>query len=148
VAAPAVAGAGTDCDHGVAGVGAFLLAGNDRPEFAAITTGTRHERIAAGAHLVATIHQRTAGLYLALHEAAASDEDLDRRLRANEERRRLNIEQGMTHIAGRTPSREERDGLWAVLSVEVHHLLTERSGWTPQQYRAWAADTIDRLLGT
>ncbi|WP_424535074.1 hypothetical protein ACOZ38_33580 [Sphaerisporangium viridialbum] len=41
---------------------------------------------------------------------------------------------------------EERDGVWAATSVDVHQLLTELSGWTPQQYEAWVAGVIDRLL--
>lgn len=121
---------------------------NRRPEFVALTLGTRQERIAAAARLVTAIHQRTAGIYLALLEAAASDEGLDRELRANHERRRISIEEGMFHVAGREPSHDERDGLWAVLSVEVYHLLTELSGWTPQQYETWISGVIDRLLET
>lgn len=119
---------------------------DQRPEFTALASGTRRERVIAAARLVVTVHQRTTGLYRALQEAAASDEDLDRKLRASEERRRTSVEQALSAIAGRAPTREERDGLWAVMSVEVYHLLTELSGWTPRQYEAWAADAIDRLL--
>jgi AcrR family transcriptional regulator len=119
---------------------------DQRPEFAAVTSGTRQERVVAAARLVTSIHQRTAGVYLALREAAASDDDLDRQLRASEERRRIDIEKGLSHVAGRAVTREERDGLWALLSVEAYHLLTELSGWTPQQYQAWMARAIDRLL--
>jgi AcrR family transcriptional regulator len=117
-----------------------------RPEFTALTSGTRRRRIATAAGLVTAIHQRTAGVYLAFREAAASDIDLARRLRESEERRRISVEQGLVHVTGRAVTREERDGLWAVLSVEVYQLLTELSGWTPQQYESWAADVINRIL--
>ncbi|GII57362.1 TetR family transcriptional regulator [Planotetraspora thailandica] len=116
-----------------------------RPEFAALTSGTRGERVAAAAGLVTTIHQRTAGVYLVLREAAASDGDLDGLLTESEERRRISVEQGISMVLGRPATREERDGLWAVLSVEVYQLLTERSGWTPRQYEGWLAGVIDRL---
>jgi AcrR family transcriptional regulator len=119
---------------------------NQRPEFTALTSGTRQERVAATARLVATIHQRTAGVHLALREAAASDEDLDRRLRTSEERRRTDFEQALSHVAGRAVTHEERDGLWALLSVEPYHLLTGLSGWTAQQYQTWVVRVIDRLL--
>ncbi|MGW1045073.1 TetR/AcrR family transcriptional regulator [Streptomyces sp. NPDC002547] len=120
----------------------------ERPEFALLGSGTRQERIAAAARLVTAIHERTAGVHLALREAAVSNGDLAQRLRENQQRRRISIEQGMTRVAGREVTREERDGAWAVLGVEVYHLLTGISGWTPQQYEEWAAGVIDRLLGT
>jgi hypothetical protein len=67
-------------------------------------------------------------------------------LRENQQRRRTSIEQGMTRVAGRPVTDEERDGMWAVLGVEVYHLLTAVSGWSPQQYESWVAGAVDRLL--
>ncbi|MBF8184312.1 TetR/AcrR family transcriptional regulator [Nonomuraea sp. K274] len=119
---------------------------NQRPEFAALTSGTRPERIAAAARLGTIIHQRTAGVYLALREAAASDADLARHLQVTQDRRRITIAEIMSSIAGRAVTPQERDGLTAIASVEVFHLLTELSGWTPQQYETWLAEVIDRLL--
>jgi len=119
---------------------------DQRPEFAALGRGTRHQRIAAAARLITGAHQRTTGLYLALREAAASDPDLARRHREGEERRRVSVEQAIFLIMGRAATRQERDGLWAVGAVEVYQLLTELSGWTPQQYQTWVAAVIDRLL--
>ncbi|MDX2708743.1 TetR/AcrR family transcriptional regulator [Streptomyces sp. NBC_00510] len=118
----------------------------ERPEFAGLASGTRQERIAAAARLVTAIHRRTAGVHLALREAAASNGDLAGKLRDNQRRRRVSVEQGMTGVTGRAVTREELDGVWAVLGVEVYHLLTGISGWTPQQYEQWVAGVIDRLL--
>ncbi|MGW2934158.1 helix-turn-helix domain-containing protein [Streptomyces sp. NPDC001156] len=118
----------------------------ERPEFALLGSGTRQERIAAAARLVTVIHQRTAGVHLALREAAASKSHLAAKLRDDQHRRRISVEQGITYVTGRAVTREERDGLWAVLAVEVYQLLTDISGWTPQQYEEWAAGVIDRLL--
>jgi hypothetical protein len=84
---------------------------DERPEFASLGTGTRQERIAAAARLATAVHQRTAGVHLALREAAASNSDLARKLRDDQQRRRISIEQGMTHVTGRAVSREERDGV-------------------------------------
>jgi AcrR family transcriptional regulator len=120
---------------------------DQRPEFTALASGTRRERVTAAARLVVGVHQRTAGVHRALHEAAASDEERDRKLRESEERRRADVEQGLSAVTGRAPTREERDGLWALLSVEVYHLLTGLSGWTAREYETWVADAIDRLLG-
>ena len=118
---------------------------NQRPEFAALGSGTRRQRARAAARLVTGINQRTAGVVLALKEAAASDPELAGRLREREQRRRVNVGQGMTLAAGRTVTEEEADGLWAVLAVEVYQLLTGLRGWTPRQYEDWLAGVIERL---
>jgi AcrR family transcriptional regulator len=119
---------------------------SQRPEFAALGSGTPQERVAAAARLVTTAHRRTAGVYLALREAAASDPDLARRLQEVEERRRVSVDQAISLITDRAATRQERDGLWAVLAIEVYQLLTELSGWTPQQYQTWVATVMGRLL--
>jgi AcrR family transcriptional regulator len=119
---------------------------DQRPEFAALGSGTRQQRARATARLVTGINQRTAGVILALREAAASDTALAQRMREREQRRRVNVEQGAALVAGRAVTPEEADGLWAVLTVEVYQLLTELRGWTPQQYEDWLAGVIDRLL--
>ena len=104
----------------------------------------RRARVAA--RLATGINQRTAGVVLALREAAASDTELAGQLRERERRRRINVEQGAALVAGRALTPEVVDGLWAVLAVEVYQLLTGLRGWTPQQYETWLADVIDRLL--
>jgi AcrR family transcriptional regulator len=119
---------------------------DQRPEFAALGSGTRQQRARATARLVTGINQRTAGVILALREGAASDTELARQMREREQRRRINVEQGAALIAGRAVTPEEADGLWAVLAVEVYQLLTELRGWTVQQYEDWLAGVIDRLL--
>ena len=117
-----------------------------RPEFLALGSGTREQRIAAAARVVTASHERIASIYLALREAAASDPDIARRLRELEGRRRVSVEEAISLITGRAATTKERDGVWAVLSVEVYQLLTELSGWTPQQYQAWVIALIDRLI--
>jgi hypothetical protein len=82
----------------------------------------------------------------ALREAAASDPDLDRQMRQREEGRRSNVEEGMSLVTGRRVTAREVDALWAVLDIGVYRLLTDLRGWTDDQYEAWAADAIDRLL--
>jgi len=118
----------------------------ERPEFAALAHGSLAERAAAGARLVGQIHERTHGIGKALREAAAADAELDERLAEGEERRRINVEQGARLVAGRAISDTERDGLWAVLSMEVYRLLVERTGRSPARYEQWLADTMVRLL--
>ena len=47
---------------------------------------------------------------------------------------------------GRSATVAERDGLWALTSPEMYLLLVEESGWTPQQYEAWMAEALERLV--
>jgi AcrR family transcriptional regulator len=119
---------------------------DERPEFSALGSGTRQQRARAAARLVTGIHQRNAGVLLALRQGAASDRELAGLLREAEQRRRIDVEQGLSLATGRAVTREECDGLWAVFAVEVYHLLTALRGWNPQQYQTWLADVIDRLL--
>ncbi len=100
----------------------------------------------AAAQLVREIDERTYGLDKALREAAASDAELAKRLAEAEARRRINVDEGVHLVAGRPISDTERDGLWAVLSMEVYQLLVDRAGWSAARYEEWLADTIARLL--
>ncbi|HEY5988063.1 MAG TPA: TetR family transcriptional regulator [Streptosporangiaceae bacterium] len=119
---------------------------NERPEFAALGHGPWRQRARAAARLATDVHQRTAGVNLALREAAAADTELAQRLRDIELRRRISVEEAASLVAGRAVTREECDGLWAVLAVEVYQLLTELRGWTPLQYETWLVGVIERLL--
>ena len=119
-----------------------------RAEFTAISrAGGLAERAAAAAQLTTQIHIRTAGIELALREAAAADPDLANRLRAGLERQRIQVQEGLPLVAGRPVTPQERDTAWAIGGVEVYHLLTGLSGWTPEEYQAWLADIGVRLLG-
>jgi len=118
----------------------------DRPAFAALARGGRAQRARAAARLLTGIHERTAGVVLALREAATSDPELAKWRQAAESGRRADVEQGLALVAGRPVTREECDGLWAVMAVEVYELLTGLRGWTPQQYERWLAGVIDKLL--
>jgi AcrR family transcriptional regulator len=118
----------------------------ERPEFTEIGTGAFAKRVRAGARLMREINARTAGLLKALREAAAGDESLAALLVEREVRRRSDIEAGLRLMAGRSVTRVEAEGIWAVMSVEVHDLLVEQAGWTPTAYEDWLTDTITRLL--
>jgi AcrR family transcriptional regulator len=118
----------------------------DRPAFVALGRGSRAQRTQAAAGLLTGIHHRTAGLILALREAAASDPDLAQWRQAAERHRRADVEQAAALIAGRPVTPEECDGLWAIMAVEVYELLTGLRGWTPEQYQRWLAGVLDHLL--
>lgn len=118
----------------------------DRPEFAALSTGTHHQRAAAAAALNTAINRRTTGLQRALREAATVEPDLATRLVDMRERQRLTVHIGAAMVAGRELATDEADGLWAVLSQETYDLVTGSAGWSDAQYEAWLTEAVIRLL--
>ncbi len=81
-----------------------------------------------------------------IREAAASDEEIADELRATRERQRRDVAASAELIMGHEATETERDGLWALTSPEVYLLLVEESGWTPEQYEAWMAQTLERVV--
>ena len=118
----------------------------ERPEFVGLASGPHHGRILAAVQITVGIHQRTAGFAKVLREAAPPDPVIAEMLRGVRERYRLDVATGLENVIGRPPTAVERDGLWAVLSVDVFLLLTEESGWSVEQYAAWLTHTLTSLL--
>jgi len=117
-----------------------------RPAFARLSAGSFADRVAAAARLVTGINQRVAGLHRALREAASSEPELARTLLQAENHRRINVREGVELVTGRVLGDVELDGVWAVLSSDVFHLLTGIAGWSSRQYEEWLTDTLGRLL--
>ena len=122
------------------------LAVAQRPEFAALGEGAHVRRTAAAARLLTGIYSRTAAFASVMREAAANDSEIDDMLRATRERQRRDVAAGAALMMGRDPTTIERDGLWALTSPEVYLLLVEESGWTSEQYQAWMATTLERVV--
>jgi AcrR family transcriptional regulator len=118
----------------------------ERPEFAAMGRGRHGDRTAAAARLLTGIYVRTAALAKVIREAAASDDEIADVLRATRERQRRDVAAAAALTMGRAATVAERDGLWALTSPEVYLLLVEESGWTPEQYQAWMAETLERIV--
>jgi AcrR family transcriptional regulator len=119
---------------------------DQRTEFTALGRGSREQRTRAAARLVTDIHRRTAGVNLALREAAASDPELDRLMRQREEGRLSNVAEGLALVVGQPVTPEQVDALWAVLDIGVYRMLTDLRGWTDHRYETWLAEAIDRLV--
>jgi AcrR family transcriptional regulator len=118
----------------------------ERAEFVAAGRGTHRDRTAAAARLLTAVHGRTAPFAKVIREAATSDDEIADVLQATRERQRRDVGAAAELIMGREATETERDGLWAVTSPEVYLLLLEESGWTPAQYEAWMAQTLERVV--
>jgi AcrR family transcriptional regulator len=117
-----------------------------RPEFLAMGRGRRPARIQAAAALLTAVQRRTAAVAKLLREGANADDEIAEMLTATRERQRLDVAAALELILDRRPLATEVDGVWAIASPEVYLLLVEASGWTPDEYEAWVADTLERVI--
>jgi AcrR family transcriptional regulator len=117
-----------------------------RPEFVAMGRGRRADRIAAAASVIAMINGRAGPFARLIRDAAATDGEIAEVLRLTRGRQRQDVAAGVGLVLGRPPTDEERDGVWAITSPEVHLLLVQEAGWSPSQYEAWMAETLARVL--
>jgi AcrR family transcriptional regulator len=118
----------------------------ERPEFLALGRGRRSARVRGAARLLTAIQARISPIARVLREAAPADAAIAELLHTTREAQRLDLEAALELIVGRTPTAAERDGLWAIASPEVYLLLVEGSGWTPEQYEEWFAQTMERVI--
>lgn len=117
-----------------------------RAEFAALSTGDFAARVTAAAKLVTDIHLRIRGVRRALGEGASAEPVLAARLAEAENRRRTDVKRALEIVTGRRVDALERDGIWAVTSVDVFNLLVDVAGWSTHRYQAWMVETLSRLL--
>ena len=118
----------------------------ERAEFVAMGQGRRSERVRAAAKLVTGVQVRTAAVAKLLRRAAPEDEEIAEMLQSTRERQRSDVAAAFELVVGRAPTASERDGVWAITSPEVYLLLIEGSGWTPERYEAWIAETLDSVI--
>ena len=96
------------------------------------------------------ISERVAPVYEKIQTAAADTEVAD--LLAKVRMQRLHTVRELTAIlatkAGFAPDTTDRaaDILYALVSVEVYHLLVVERGWTPNDWKAWAINDAARCL--
>lgn len=118
----------------------------ERAEFLAIGQGRRPARIRTAARLLTAVQMRTAAVAMVLRQAAPADGEIAEVLRSTRERQRVDVARALELVMGRAPTTSERDGVWALASPELYLLLVEESGWTPEQYEAWIATTLERVI--
>src|SRR5262245_36815772 len=118
----------------------------ERPEYARMGAGSRRERLAAAANLIALAHARSVPLLRALQEAAANDRAAAGRWARYEADRRTEITRGLGLILGHPPPSRLADSVWAITSPEVFAKLVVDRGWPAARYERWLTDTVDAML--
>jgi AcrR family transcriptional regulator len=100
------------------------------------------------------IHERLAPLFLALRDASRADPEAGRIWSAISERRALNMRRLADDLLSTGQIRPDltldqvADLIWVTNSPDVHQLLVQDRGWTPERYQAWLSDSWRRLLLT
>ncbi len=103
---------------------------------------------AATGEMLATV----APLYVALRDAAGTDDVAGRLWRRFSDRRAANMREFVGDLVATGSLRTDlpvdvvADSVWVTNSPEVYVMLTSERGWTAEQYEAWLCDAWCRLL--
>ena len=119
----------------------------DRPEFDQLGLGTMRERMGAGTALLANTHQRSAGVWRAVQDAAENDEELAAWALEAGERRRLDTGRSLERMLERTLDGPMLDVLWVLYGPETYRKLVHERGYTRAEYQACIAEATVRMLG-
>ena len=124
-----------------------------RPELATLGAETDQRRqVQIAATLSRHMLERISPVYALLRDAAAADDSLRDHLAAEIERRRAFQRTLVELIRSRGPLRphltidQAADSYSALANPDVYLLLTTHHGWTPDQFQAWLADSLQLLL--
>jgi AcrR family transcriptional regulator len=120
----------------------------ERPEHLRLAEGTFEERIARGAEVVAATHERSAGVWQAIVEAARADEEVDRWRLELEQGRRTDVGRSVELVLGRPPDDQLVTMLWVIYSPEAYLKLVTDSGSTRAEYETFLVECSRRLIGT
>ncbi|KRC63603.1 TetR family transcriptional regulator [Aeromicrobium sp. Root236] len=113
---------------------------------------TAGEKIDIYAEAIAEIQQRMAPIFLALRDAALSDESCRALWKEISERRARNMLEFAADLRVTRQLRADLDDqrvadvIWSMNAAEYWVLLVEERGWTPAEFRSWIADSWRRLL--
>ena len=119
----------------------------DRPEFAALGEGSLEERIARGMAVVADVHERSAGIWWAIVEAASSDPEVDEWRLTMEENRRIDVSRSIELVLGAPVDDAVVTMLWVLYSPETYRKLVVDDAMSRATYEAFLADASRRFAG-
>ncbi len=136
------------------------IAGDDEPvpvldrswAEAAVKAGTAEEFLVIVANVIGPAQARSAGLVLAAFEAAPTDTELAELARQMSAQRAATAGWIVDELTRKATlregcSREEAiDTVWILMDPAVFDRLTRQRAWTVQQYQAWFAGSVERLL--
>ena len=107
---------------------------------------SREQRLQAVVGAVAEGHERSAGVWRALLEAASGDGEVEGWRVELERRRRAAVADGVQKAIGADLDPLLLDLLWAVLGPDVQLHLVADAGWSREEYEATVVDAVLRLV--
>ena len=113
---------------------------------------TAQGKITIYAHAITAIQQRMAPVFLALRDAATTDDDCAGLWAEISRRRATNMRAFAGDLRATGELREDlsdnqvADIIWSMNAAEYWVLLVRERGWTPDQFAAWLTDAWTRLL--
>lgn len=136
------------------------IAGDDEPvpvlarewTKAAIDADTAGEFLDVVAGVIASAQRRSAGLVLAVFEAASTDPELAALAEQLTAQRAGTADWIVDQLIRKARLRkgcgrpEAVDTVWVLMDPAVFERLTRRRGWSPRRYQRWLAGSLGRLL--
>jgi AcrR family transcriptional regulator len=113
---------------------------------------TAGEKIDIYAGAITEIQQRMAPIFLALRDAALSDESCRVLWKEISDRRARNMLEFAADLRATGELREDLDDqrvadiIWSMNAAEYWVLLVEERGWIPEEFRSWICESWRRLL--
>jgi AcrR family transcriptional regulator len=101
------------------------------------------------AGVIGPAQERSAGLVLAVFEAAAADDELAalaEEMTAQRAATATWIVDRLTDLGADRTREEAVDTVWILMDPAVYDRLTRRRRWTRRRYERWFADAVGRLL--
>jgi hypothetical protein len=113
---------------------------------------TAAEKFELYAQAITDIQKRLAPIFIALRDAAATDDDCKALWREIGERRAANMLQfaaslrSTGELRSDLTDRQVADVIWSMNATEYWVLLVGERRWTPAEFRRWLVDAWSRLL--
>ena len=118
----------------------------EREVFAALATGDRDQRIAAGVEMLTDIQERVAKLWRTAMEAAASDAEIDGWRGQWDEGRRLDTRRSLEVILQHEIDDVLLDLFWGIFSHEVYGMFVLDRGLDRAQYAERMRTAVTALV--
>lgn len=121
-------------------------------EGAALLEFSDDQLVAGLVAFVGAANARVAELWPRVLEAAAGDTDVAARLAQLQASRAEDMSQSIHHLRARGVCRSSRpdadlaDALSYLLAPEGYTRLVRECGWSPERYRAWVTEAVERLI--
>lgn len=118
----------------------------ERDDFRRFAEGERSDRIRWMSSIATRIQVRSHGVWAAVTEAAASDDEVERWRIEMEANRHLDVGRVLEQILGTPPRPTLHDLAWVLLGPDTYRALTADRGFTPDRVEDWLTEVLETVL--